>query len=206
MKISDFLKEKFPFLVGYILFLLIVGVTLLLYGIPRVVFKDIGIFVSFIMGTYVVVTFMIENNQVKKLRQLTEKPLTKQVEHFLPPTFSPKEKMYQGLLWQAIAENADQSEQIAANKEAILNDFGLWLHQIKTPLSALDLLVQSGQIKGVQKEIFKINGYLQLILNYLRQNLAKEDLVIEAIDLEDVVKQELKKYAPFFAEKISVCN
>lgn len=191
---------------GYILFLLIVGVTLLLYEIPRVVFKDIGLFASFIMGTYVVVAFMIENNQVKKLRQLTEKPLTKQAEQFLPPTFSPKEKMYQGLLRQAIAENADQSEQIAANKDAILNDFGLWLHQIKTPLSALDLLVQSGQIKGAQKEIFNINGYLQLMLNYLRQNLAKEDLVIEAIDLEDVVKQELKKYAPFFAEKISVCN
>ncbi len=85
----------------------------------------------------------------------------------------------------------------------MLDDFGLWLHQIKTPVAALDLLIQSGQLEPriMKNELFKINEYLQMILNYMRQNLDQTDLVFQQISIDKVIKTVVKKYATFFSQK-----
>jgi signal transduction histidine kinase len=85
----------------------------------------------------------------------------------------------------------------------MLDDFGLWLHQIKTPVAALDLLIQSGQLepRTMKNELFKINEYLQMILNYMRQNLDQTDLVFQQISIDKVIKTVVKKYATFFSQK-----
>ena len=85
----------------------------------------------------------------------------------------------------------------------MLDDFGLWLHQIKTPVAALDLLIQSGQLdpRTMKNEVFKINEYLQMILNYMRQNLDQADLVFQQLSIEKIIKSVVKKYATFFSQK-----
>ena len=91
---------------------------------------------------------------------------------------------------------------IRLKKQEMLEDFGIWLHQVKTPVSALDLLIQAqGNDPKMRAELFKVNEYLQLMLNYLRQQLDNSDLVFEQVALDQVIKEVLKKYALFFAQK-----
>ncbi|GAB9261105.1 hypothetical protein CANFE03_07660 [Ligilactobacillus animalis] len=111
------------------------------------------------------------------------------------------------MLYQQIAEELEQKlvaelEHSRLKKQEMLEDFGIWLHQVKTPVSALDLLIQAqGNDPKMRAELFKVNEYLQLMLNYLRQQLDNSDLVFEQVALDQVIKEVLKKYALFFAQK-----
>ena len=78
--------------------------------------------------------------------------------------------------------------------------FALWAHQIKTPIAALDLLLQGEKpdSAGCRQELFKIEGYVEMALNYLRFEEMGNDLVLEKHDLEELVRQAVKKYAAIF--------
>lgn len=178
--------------------LLIEVLVLYLYDQPQIIFWDTLLFSAFVI---VVASCVKWFHWQKKLRQL----------NLLRDNFSsellPKSQDQCEQLYQMIARNLEQqliteNEQDRLQKQAMLDDFGIWLHQVKTPVAALDLLIQAnGRDPKMRAELFKINEYLQLMLNYLRQNLDKSDLVFEKVSLAHLTRSVLKKYALFFSEK-----
>ena len=122
---------------------------------------------------------------------------------FLPKADTLSEKNYQEVLRLVLEKKNQQQDELQQNQKNMLDDFGLWLHQIKTPVAALDLLIQLGQIepRRMKNEVFKINEYLQMILNYMRQNLDQADLVFQQLSIEKIIKSVVKKYATFFSQK-----
>ena len=122
---------------------------------------------------------------------------------FLPKAETLSEKTYQEVLRLVLETKNRQQEDLQQKQRDMLDDFGLWLHQIKTPVAALDLLIQSGQLdpRTMKNELFKINEYLQMILNYMRQNLNQADLVFQQLSIEKIIKMVVKKYATFFSQK-----
>lgn len=81
--------------------------------------------------------------------------------------------------------------------------FGLWSHQIKTPIAALQALFQSAEEDtGVyRQELFRIERYVEMALQYLRFDNMASDLVLTKCNLEEMVKQVVKKYAPQFIHR-----
>ena len=61
--------------------------------------------------------------------------------------------------------------------------YTLWVHQIKTPIAASKLLVSEvadRQLKQqLEQEIFKIDSYTNLVLQYLRLESFHDDLGVE---------------------------
>ena len=78
--------------------------------------------------------------------------------------------------------------------------FALWAHQIKTPIAALNLLLQEEKQDTAvcRQELFKIESYVEMALNYLRFEEMSNDLVLERNSLEQLVRQVVKKYAAIF--------
>ena len=78
--------------------------------------------------------------------------------------------------------------------------FALWAHQIKTPIAALNLLLQGEKQDAAvcRQELFKIESYVEMALNYLRFEEMSNDLVLERNSLEQLVRQVVKKYANNF--------
>ena len=78
--------------------------------------------------------------------------------------------------------------------------FALWAHQIKTPIAALNLLLQEEKQDTAvcRQELFKIENYVEMALNYLRFEEMSNDLVLEHNSLEQLVRQVVKKYAAIF--------
>ena len=76
----------------------------------------------------------------------------------------------------------------------------LWAHQIKTPIAALNLLLQEEKQDTAvcRQELFKIESYVEMALNYLRFEEMSNDLVLERNALEQLVRQVVKKYAAIF--------
>lgn len=82
--------------------------------------------------------------------------------------------------------------------------YTLWAHQIKTPIAAMGLLLQSGEgeeYRELSAELFKIEQYVEMVLSYLRLQSDTSDYVIREYDLDSLVRQTVRKYAGQFIRK-----
>ena len=115
----------------------------------------------------------------------------------------------EALLFEKLALLEMDKKNRAIEEREKLNDlmdyYTLWAHQIKTPIAASSLLVGEIEDKKVknqlEQELFKIESYVNIVLQYLRLESFHEDLVLKKENVEDLVKEIVKKYAIFFIQK-----
>lgn len=72
-----------------------------------------------------------------------------------------------------------------------------WTHQIKSPIFALNLLLDDENIDGylAKNELFRIEEYVQNILAYIRFGSKDTDYSFSNNDLDEMIKTSIKKYA-----------
>ena len=84
--------------------------------------------------------------------------------------------------------------------------YGMWVHQIKTPIAAMHILLQSmeeenpgaPELKKLKMELFKMEQYVKMVLTYLRMEDMSGDLQFEKVSLDKVLKQSIRKYSQMF--------
>lgn len=81
--------------------------------------------------------------------------------------------------------------------------FAMWAHQVKTPIAAMNLLLQSEEqnVSACKLELFKIENYVEMALNYLRFDSIGNDLALVKCDLNEMTKQVVKKFSITFIHK-----
>ena len=101
------------------------------------------------------------------------------------------------------AETANQK-----TLEEMTDYYTMWAHQIKTPIFALRLLLQENPTvnKEALTELFKIEQYVEMVLSYIRLGSSENDFVIKEYNLDDIIKQAIRKYAPLFIRKKIALN
>lgn len=93
----------------------------------------------------------------------------------------------------------------------LMEYYTMWVHQIKTPIAALKLLVQEDRdwdTVGDEElqELFRIEQYVEMALQYMRFSSETTDFVLRRIDLDAVIREQVHKYARLFvSKKISLC-
>lgn len=115
----------------------------------------------------------------------------------------------EALLFSKIEKLEDEKKELKAQERVRQNDlldyYTLWVHQIKTPIAASKLLVQDLDEqtlkKQLEQEIFKIDSYTNLVLQYLRLESFHDDLSVQKENIEEMVKEVVKKYAIFFIQQ-----
>ena len=128
----------------------------------------------------------------------------------LPKESNLIEEDYQNVI-RELFEFQKQFEQRADIKYSDLREyFTLWAHQIKTPIAAMSLILQSDsenpQNRELLEELQKIEQYVEMVLGYLRLESESTDYIIKKYDLDSVIKQAVKKYASqFIRKKIKLC-
>lgn len=84
----------------------------------------------------------------------------------------------------------------------MMDYYGMWAHQIKTPIAAMRILVQSGMDREENEENQKLFRQLQMELFKTEQYV---EMVLERCDLGKVVRQAVKKYSRLFIlQKLSL--
>jgi signal transduction histidine kinase len=64
---------------------------------------------------------------------------------------------------------------------------------------------ETRQYHELQEQLFKIEQYVEMVMAYLRVGSNSTDFLLKEYDMEDMVKQSVRKYAPMFIrKKISV--
>lgn len=90
----------------------------------------------------------------------------------------------------------------------MLEYYTLWVHQIKTPIAAMRLILQSHPVEtgeALKQELFKVERYVEMVLGYIRLGTMNSDLRLERLPVREIVKQAVKKFAPLFIyQKLSM--
>lgn len=123
----------------------------------------------------------------------------------LPETTDPAEQIYQELL-QILSQDKTRLENEARERERDLTEYyTMWVHQIKTPIAALKLLLdemeEGEQREEMSQELFRIQEYAGMALQYMRLESESTDYVLRSVDLDELIRPAVRKYARQFIRK-----
>lgn len=107
------------------------------------------------------------------------------------------QEMVQKLGEQYTAVTTDWQRQ---QKES-LDYYSAWVHQIKTPISSMKMILQQEDTEEnhlLSAELFRIEQYTEMALQYLRLDSKTNDFVFQQYDLDSIIRQAIRKYAPQF--------
>lgn len=82
--------------------------------------------------------------------------------------------------------------------------YTIWAHQIKTPIAAMRLSLQSEDTEHSHElytDLQKIEQYVEMVLCYLRLDSDTNDFVLKAYDLDKIIKQAVKKFSMQFIRR-----
>ena len=121
----------------------------------------------------------------------------------LPEAADELEADYQALLTALEEDRRGIAARAAADRDRAETFYTAWVHQIKTPMAAMGLLLQGGTpdaalLKG---ELFRMEKYVDLVLTYQRLGSESTDLVLKACDLDAIIRGAVKEYARLFILK-----
>ncbi len=127
-----------------------------------------------------------------------------QLQEHLPPARDDLEEAYQELALSLQRSRLSERAEAAARRSDMLEYYTMWAHQIKTPIAALDLLLQSDEELSrpqVEEQLFRIREYVEMVLTYLRMEHMSSDLVLRRQELDPIVRAAVKKYARAFIHR-----
>ena len=80
--------------------------------------------------------------------------------------------------------------------------FLLWIHQIKTPITVCNLILGKPDADyRLKEQIFYIEDYTNMAMNYLKLKTRASDMDICEVDLDSIISGVIKKYSIIFIEK-----
>ena len=184
------------------LFCALSGVLILwLYGLPGEAIAYLLCLCCIGTSFWAVLSFVRFWRKHKILRKMEEAIFVTAED--LPETTTLIEEDYQHLIQRLVRENRQRQAAADSMLEDLTSYYTLWVHQIKTPIAAMDLLLQAGPDRATEMEIElqKIAQYVDMVLQYLRLDSTDKDLVLQRCQLDAVVRQTVRKYAKLFILK-----
>ena len=174
--LKGFFKKNIPPLFTTFFCLAIFGSLFILLGLDRQIFTYASRLILFFLFLYL----SIQAIHYKKEQSVQEQ-------------FVQAEKRIKEL------EN-DRLEERAAIEEYFL----MWVHQMKTPITAASLLANdqdhdaNERCTQIRLELIRIDDYTNMALNYLKVINPSTDLNFETVLLDDLLKPLLQRYSVLF--------
>ncbi len=197
MKFKDFIKDKKIEIILMLFSTMSIEIILLAYQIQLIV--RVYVVASIILS--LLISMLIEyyskksyyNNLLEKLDELDQKYLLSEV--------ISKANFQDGNLFKEILEETGKSMLENVNKYKYAQEdykeyIELWIHEIKTPISASKLIIENNKneiTKNIEEELDKIENYTEQALYYARSNTVEKDYIITKTNLKDIVNMSIIK-------------
>lgn len=84
---------------------------------------------------------------------------------------------------------------------AMIDYYTLWAHQIKTPISAMRLTLQSEDsdtARRLSSDLRRVEQYVEMVMVYLRLDSESTDFVIRTYDLDGIIRAAVRPFAGEF--------
>ena len=171
--ILDYMKSQSVILFGYLL-VCIVFITISVLATLEIEYVFLGIeILGFILFIYLIVHWF----QYQKLSDVKDD----------------NERL--------LNENKNLKSEMLNQKDDLNAYFLMWLHQIKTPMTVSKLLLEKPDETTNTKlkmQLMYIEQYINMAMNYLKMIDHSTDMDITEVNLDDIIKNLLKKYSLLF--------
>lgn len=191
----------------YVSLLVSFGIVYLLYHVPLSSYLysiELSLLIVCVAGVLDYYDQKGKYVELKKLEESIELSYS-----YLPESKDPMIRQYHELIWR-LGERSNQLTHTLDEKQSDwLNYITMWTHQIKTPIAGMNLLLQSGEDSpmrsNLKKELFKVEQYVEMVLQYLRLDTMSSDLLLKEYEISSIIRQAVKKYSILFIQnKISL--
>lgn len=118
-------------------------------------------------------------------------------------TFKKKENL-QEQVNQLLIENRQLKNTIDIERKDLEEYFLLWVHQIKTPITVSDLILQKEKNPytcQLKEQMFYIREYTNMAINYMKLKDRQADMDIAEVEIDKLLKTLLRKYSGLFIDK-----
>lgn len=195
-----YLKDHKRLLTAVLVLFAIALLLFFLYGLPLdAFFYGSAVLLAVALLFFVIPDLLSYSAKVKELENLRQ-TLPRTLEFPQLPGPLPQELL--AALGKTLCEELRTREVQSRKRQDDLADYyTLWAHQVKTPLAAMRLIIQSEPGAGGEallQELFKTERYLEMLLGYLRLESLTADLRLEHREACKIVKEAVKKFAPVF--------
>lgn len=113
-----------------------------------------------------------------------------------------KEEKLKNQIQELEEANLNLRNDFLAKEKELQEYFLIWIHQIKTPITAGKLIcdgdIENENIKNIKKELIYIEDYTNMALSYLKMANHNTDMDISLVNLDDIIRPLIKKYAILF--------
>lgn len=179
--------------------------VMLLCSVPlNIVLYSAAIYLFIIFG-FVGFDLFRYSAKVKRLAEI-ESNITRTI-HEYPESENNIEKLYSGIIASIYRLMDEERRDLTAAYGEQVDYYTMWLHQIKTPISAMRLAIENDEHKNpvYEQELFKIERYVEMALQYVKLRNIENDLRLETYDLDEIILECIKKYStPFIYKNLSV--
>lgn len=201
--IKEVLKDNFNLILLYFALVFLFGSTFFLYSVPFTVYQDALLFTLPLLLLFLCWRgYKTWRKHTLLQRQINQLGINVVDVGEVPAETI--EKDYQRLIAKLEVQLKGMAAANEVKEKELMDYYAMWSHQIKTPLAALDLLVQTVDQPTkaeMKEEVFKIQQYLDMMLQYLRMQSIQNDFRFEEFSFGELVRPIIKKYASFFINK-----
>jgi len=198
--LSDYLKSRLGTIVLWTLIVAVIAAVMWSYGLPI----EVAGYVLGLSGFFILAAGIVDFRRFRRLHSVLRK-LEDEIlftADNLPETRSAICRDYTALVRKLFEEN----RRLRSESERAFTDmtdyYTLWAHQIKTPIAAMELMLQQNDELGeLRDNLGKIEHYVEMVLGYLRVNSDNSDLVIREHELDDIVRPAVRKFSRMFIRK-----
>lgn len=203
--LKAYVKEHIRGIAVYGLSILTLFIIAGLYGYDRAVINMSYAFVVilFIGGIYGVYNYIRYRKKCLKLADLIADEGER--DQRLPEADCLPDALYHKMVSREEREKRQLITEYDETKKDMADYYTMWIHQIKTPIAAMRLLLedQDEAVSGIAgqqaaEELFKIEQYAEMALHYARLDSLSSDLLFKKHDVYEIMKRAVKKYAVLF--------
>ena len=199
--LKSYLKKNIKVYILFIGFILIFFIMFYLYNLPleALIYTGSFCFLAALIASFS--DFVNYKESYKKLNFL-EQNILNDLEA-LPKSLDIRIDYYHKIIEKLYEELEKLTQENRQKNTDMVDYYSMWVHQIKTPIAAMNFLLDNEEVdqKILQQELFKIERYVEMVLTYIRLDSISSDYVITKINLDEVVKESVKKYATIFINK-----
>ncbi|MGF2941366.1 two-component system sensor histidine kinase SapS [Enterococcus xiangfangensis] len=207
MTFINYLKDRLLILLGWaVLSLLLIGMVWLtpdLHG-----FWNNLSYLLILQLFLVFLFFTVDYYRRKKWYQSFDPVDDTQLQQFIEAATSNEERVVQEYVNQQVRQHHLLTEQLLSSQKDQKDYLDSWIHEIKVPLAAVDLILNSIEFDIpddkfflLQNELQQIDEYVEQILYYSRSDEFVNDYLIQEYSLKKIIQPIIRSQANYFIQK-----
>lgn len=208
MSIWKYLKDQWWVFIGWFLFVVL---TMFVIWLSPGVHLSVGTFWYLILIQSVMLGIILAVHYLSKRRwwqELSFHEGDSVLQKYLSTARSEEERLEQEFINQVIREHQENMQQVVTNQDEQKDYIDSWVHEIKVPLAASQLLLRSiefdiedNKYMALENELHRIDEYVDQVLYVARLDSFTKDYLIQETSLKQIIQPVLRSQANYFIQK-----